>query len=166
MGIIADAFSFTPTGMIVNALGETFGPTVLAASDQAADIDAIHEFFTRTEPINNKAQDLKDDWMRWRAGLTWHDRNINENVGAEAFNRRNEFMRANAQSQAELDRINEILKKVPAFDPVTGKPNFVDSKGDRIKAPEPIIPTPYKVAGVIGAAAVVVLVVLKKLTIL
>lgn len=160
-------YDVTPTGFVINKVsGAVLGPTVLSAVDQAEDIDAIHEFFVRTKPLNAKAEKLKDDWMKWAGSLSWYAKHVDTNIGAEAFNRRNDFMRANVQSKEELDKTNEFLKKVPAFDSVTGNPNFVDSKGDRVKQPEPLIPTPYKVAGVIGAAAVAALVVLKKLTIL
>lgn len=165
MGILKDIFDISPTGMVVNAVGESLGPAVLAASDQAADIDAIHDYISRTQVNNSKAQSVKDKWMQWAGSLTWYQKHVDTNVGAEAFNIRNEFMRENALPE-EKQAVDDFLKKVPAFDPVTGKPIFVDSKGDRMKAPEPIIPTTYKVAAVIGAGAVAVLVVLKKLTIL
>jgi|WetSurMetagenome_2_1015567.scaffolds.fasta_scaffold74584_4 hypothetical protein len=167
LDVVGDIYDVTPAGFVMNKVtGAVLGPTVLSASDQAADIDAIHDFFVREQPVNAKAERIKDDWMRWAGGLSWYEKHVDTNIGAEAFNRRNEFMRANVQSKEELDKTNEFLKKVPAFNPVTGNPNFVDSKGDRIKQPEPLIPTPYKVAGVIGAAAIAALVVLKKLTIL
>jgi len=165
MSILGDLFDITPTGMVVNALGESLGPAVLAASDQAADIDAIHNYIANTQVRNSKAQGIKDRWMQWSAGLSWYQKHVDTNVGAEAFNIRNDFMRANALPE-EKAAVDNFLKKVPAFDPVTGNPNFVDSKGDRMKAPEPLIPTTYKVAAVIGGAAVAVLVVLKKLTII
>lgn len=160
-------YDVTPAGFVINKVsGAVLGPTVLSAMDQAEDIDAIHDFFVREQPHNETARRLKDDWMRWAGSLSWYQKHVDTNVGAEAYNRRNEFMRANVQSKEELEKTNEFLKKVPAFDPVTGNPNFVDSKGDRVLQPKPLIPTPYKVAGVIGAAAVAALVVLKKLTIL
>lgn len=139
---------------------------VLEAIDQAADIDAIHEFFVNSEPRNAKAEKVKDEWMRWLASLTWYQKHIEDNVLPEAINQKNAFLRANAQSQEELDRITEVLKKTPAFDPVTGRPVTLDSKGDWVKAPEPLIPTQYKMAAIISAAAVATLVILKKLTII
>lgn len=165
MSLLTDIWDITPTGMVINKLGETLGPAVLSASDQAADIDAIDMYIATSTPINSKAQQLKNEWMSWVSGLSWYDKNVNEAVAAEAFNRRNAFMRANAPAD-QLESVNTFLKNVPAVDPVTGKINRVTETGDRIVPPTPLVPTTYKVVAVATAAGVSVLVVLKKLHIL
>lgn len=166
MSIFETIFDLTPTGMIVNAITkETIGPAWLNLSDQAANIDAIDVFFGSTQALNSEATRIKDEWMQWVSSLSWYQKHADEGVGAEAFNRRNAFMRANALPE-ERESVDEFLKKVPVVDPVTGKINHVTSTGDRVVPPKPLIPTQYKVVAVATAAGVSVLVVLKKLHIL
>lgn len=166
MSLLGDIWDITPTGIVINAITkETYGPAVLNMSDQAANIDAIDKFFANAIPINSKAEKLRDEWMQWASGLSWYERHIDEAIAAQAFNKRNDFMRANAPEE-QLESVNEFLSKVPAVDPVTGKINRVTSSGDRIVPPTPIIPTTYKVVAVATAAGVSVLVLLKKLHIL
>lgn len=162
MGLLGEIFDITPTGMIVNALGESFGPASISATDQAANIDAIHRFMAETTPLNSKAQELRDDWMKWAAGLTWYQRHADEGVGAEAFNRRNEYMRANVPNAEELAKVNKFLADVPSMNVVTGKPIFATTTGDRIVPPKPLIPTSYKVAGIAAAIGVAALAILTK----
>jgi hypothetical protein len=163
MGFLSDYFDVTPAGFIVNKVGELIGPAVLNASDQAADIEAINMFFLNAVPVNTKATQLKNDWIAWYSQLGTIDKTTNENTAAEAFNRRNDFFRANAQNQSERDLADAFIKGGPNVNPVTGKPVERTTTGDYAIKPEPKIPTPYKVAGVIGGAGVLVLVILKKL---
>jgi hypothetical protein len=145
------------------SLVDLIAPTVLNASDQAANIEAINTFMLTTQPLGNKAQSLRDDWMQWYGGLTWFQKNLESNTQAEAFNRRNAYMRANTDSADELERVNNFIKNAPAFDPVTGKPNLVTSTGDRVINPEPLIPTSYKVIGIATAVGIATLALLKKI---
>lgn len=164
LDVVGDIYDVTPAGFVLNKVtGAVLGPTVLNAADQAADIDAIHDFFVRTEPINFKAQGIKDDWMKWAAALSWYQRHVDETVGAEAFNRRNDFMRANVESAEEKAAVDAFVKKVPAFDPITGKPNFVNSAGDRVGPPKPLIPTSYKIAAGVGAGVIAVVAILSQI---
>lgn len=165
MTIFDDVFALTPTGMIANALGETLGPSVLNFSDQGANIDAIDIYITGAAPINSKATRLRDEWMEWVSGLSWYQKHVDEAIGAQAFNKRNDFMRANTPDEQQ-EALDAFLKKVPVVDPVTGKINHVTSTGDRVVPPTPIVPTGYKVAAVATATGVTVLVLLKKLHIL
>lgn len=164
LGVVGDIYDVTPAGFVLNKVtGAVLGPTVLNASDQAADIDAIHNFFVREEPVNFKAQGIKDDWMKWAASLSWYQKHVDETVGAEAFNRRNDYMRANTTTAEEKAAVDAFVKKVPAFNPVTGKPNFVNSAGDRVAPPKPLIPTSYKVAAGVGAGIAAVIVILTQI---
>jgi hypothetical protein len=163
---IGDVWSITPTGMLINyASGEAFGPAALNASDQAANLDAIDIYITGAAPINSKATKLRDEWMTWFSALSWYQKHIDESIAAQAFNKRNEFMRANVPAE-EVGKVNAFLKNVPIIDPVTGKTNHVTSTGDRVVPPTPLIPTGYKVAAAATGAGVTVLVILKKLHIL
>lgn len=173
MGIIKDIFQYgTPIGWmtlpgeaVAEKLGEVIGPTVLNATDQGADLEAINGFFLSTTPSTVAAEKLKDDWMRWYSALSMYDKATNENIAAEAFNRRNAFIRAQATPDEKVF-VDQWIKDVPAYDPVTGKPNYVTSTGDRIKQPEPLIPTSYKIAAFAAAGVTLVLVALKKLRLL
>jgi hypothetical protein len=166
MGILGDIFDITPTGMVINALGDTFGPYVLEAENQEKNLAAIHLYIMGNKPLNSTALKLQDDWLTWYSPLTWYQRNMDTAVGAEAFNRRNAFMRANVESATEKQKVDEFLKKVPIVDPVTGKPTMANSTGDREVPAKPLISTTYKVVAVATAAGVSVLVLLKKLRIL
>lgn len=163
---IGDVYSITPLGLVTNYVsGETFGPAALNASDQAANIEAIDVYISGAAPINSKATKLRDEWMTWYSGLSWYQKHIDEAIAAQAFNKRNEFMRSNVPSE-EVAKVNAFLKDVPLIDPVTGKTRHITSTGDRVVPPTPLIPTGYKVAAVATGAGVTVLVILKKLHIL
>jgi hypothetical protein len=165
-GFIGDVYSITPLGLVTNYVsGEVFGPAALNATDQAANIEAIDVYISGAVPINSKAEKLRDEWMQWYTGLSWYQKHMDEALAAQAFNKRNEFMRANVPKE-ELPQVDAFLKKVPAIDPVTGKVNHVTTTGDRIVPPTPLIPTQYKLVAAATGAAVTVLVVLKKLRIL
>lgn len=167
MSLFEAYWDITPAGWLVNKLTEaTYGPAALQATDQAADIEAINLYFLNTKPINNEAAKLKDNWVKWYSGLGIIAKNTDSNVAATAFNRRNEMFRVNAQTQQEKDMAEAMIRNGPTVNPVTGKPIERTSTGDRALNPEPLIPTPYKVAGVIGAAGVLVVVILKKLRLL
>lgn len=145
------------------SLVDLIGPSILNASDQAANIEAINSFMLTTQPLTNKSQVIRDDWMRWYAPLTWYDKNFGSNTEAEAFNRRNAYMRANVATAEELAQVNAFIKKAPAFDPVTGKPNLITSSGDRVLNPEPLVPTSYKVVGIVTVLGITTLAILKKI---
>jgi hypothetical protein len=165
--LVGDVYSVTPLGMVTNVSGELFGPAVLNATDQAQNIDAIDVYISGATPLNSKATQLRDEWMQWVSGLSWYQKHVDESVAAEAFNRRNAFMRANVLSKEEQEKVDEFLKKPrPVVDPVTGKTIHVTSTGDRVVPPKPLVPTQYKVVAVATAAGVSVLVLLKKLHIL
>lgn len=166
MGLLSDIFDITPTGMVVNYLGDTFGPAAIEAENQEKNLAAIHLYIMGNKPLNSTALKLQDDWVAWYAPLTWYQKNFDTAIGAEGINRRNAFMRANVQSAVEKQKVDEFLKKVPITDPVTGKPTMATSTGDRVVPPKPLIPTTYKVVAVATAAGVSVLVLLKKLHIL
>lgn len=166
MGLLSDVFDITPTGMVVNYLGDTFGPAMIEGENQEKNLAAIHLYIMGNNPLNSSARKIQDEWVTWYGPLTWYQKNFETAIGAKAINRRNAFMRANVQSSEERDKVNEFLKKVPIIDPVTGKPTLATSTGDRIVPPEPLIPTTYKVVAVATAAGVSVLVLLKKLHIL
>jgi hypothetical protein len=166
MGLLGDIWDITPTGMVVNFVTqETYGPAVLNASDQAANIEAIDIYITSAEPINSKATKLRDEWMTWYTGLSWYQKHIDESIAAQAFNKRNDFMRANAPSE-DAEKIDAFLKNVPIIDPVTGQTRHITSTGDRVVPPTPPIPTAYKLAAVVTGAGVTALVILKKLHLL
>ncbi len=163
---IGDVYSITPLGMVTNYVtGELFGPAVLNATDQAQNIDAIDVYITGAVPINSKATKLRDEWVQWVSNLTWYQKHMDETIAAQAFNKRNEFMRTNVPAD-QVEKVNEFLKKTPTVDPVTGKVIHTTSTGDRAVPEEPLIPTTYKVVAVATAAGVSVLVLLKKLHIL
>ncbi len=166
MGLLTDFYNVTPTGMLTNYLGETFGPAVISASDQAATIDAIHTYIAGTQPGNGEARKIQNDWLAWYGQLSWLQKNTDDTIALEAYNRRNAFMRANATNNADLQKINNFLKGVPVVNPVTGKPTLADANGDRVIPPKPLIPPQYKVVAVATAAGVAVLVLLKKLYII
>lgn len=167
MSLLGDIWDITPTGMVINYITkETYGPALLSISNQGANLDAIDDFFARAEILTSRAQKVRDEWNTWFPGLSWYQKNVDENIAAQAFNRRNDFMRANVMNDDELANVNVFLSKVPPVDPVTGKVNRVTATGDRILTPEPIIPTSYKVVAAATGAGVAVLVLLKKLHIL
>ena len=145
------------------SLVDLIAPSVLNASDQAANIEAINTFMLTTQPLTKKSEAIRDEWMHWYRPLSWFDKNFGTNTEAEAFNRRNAYMRANVATAEELAQVNEFLKKVPAFDPVTGKPNLVTTSGDRITTPEPLVPTSYKVVGIVTVLGITTLAILKKI---
>jgi hypothetical protein len=167
MSLFSDYWDITPAGWLINKATEaTVGPAALNASNQAADIEAINLYFLNEKPNNAQAIKLKDEWVEWYSSLGFFDKATNANTAANAFNKRNEMFRVNAQSQAEKDMAENMIRNGPTVNPVTGQPILRTSTGDRALKPEPLIPTTYKVAGVIGAAGVLVIVVLKKLRLL
>lgn len=140
--------------------------TILDAADQSANIDAINEFISGTQPLNDKARKLQDEWIVFYRNLGWFSKSLDPDNGDKAFNIRNEFIRANVASKAELEKVNQFLSKTPAINPVTGKSTGANAAGDRPMEKEPLIPTMYKAIGVAAGAVVVTLVGLKKLHIL
>lgn len=151
-----------------DVVGDQLGPLALNASDQAADIEAINKFFLDTKAVNSTATNLKNEWLQWYSGLGWYDKNVNEAIAAQAFNKRNAFLRANVTTSAEKEMVDRFIKDVdgPTTNPVTGKPILKDDQGNRIVPPIPLIPPLYKAIAVGVGTGTVVLVVLKKLRIL
>lgn len=149
-------------------VGDQLGPLALNASDQAANIEAINKFFLDTKAVNGAAIAIKNDWLQWYVTLGWYDKNVDEAIAAQAFNRRNAFLRANVTTEAEKEMVDRFIKDVngPSVDPVTKKPILKDSDGNRIVPPIPLIPPLYKAVAVGVGTGTLILVVLKKLRIL
>lgn len=139
--------------------------SLLDAADQSANIDAINEYIAGTQPLNDKARKLQDEWLLFYRDLGWYSKSLDPDNGDKAFNMRNEFMRANATKE-ELPKVNQFLSKTPVINPVTGKPTGANASGDRPLPKEPLIPTMYKAIAVAAGAVVATLVGLKKLHIL
>ncbi len=126
-----------------------------------ADIKAIYVYFENQRPLIPKyprIQQLIESFEDWYGNLTYWDTNIMSNdTLAEATRRRNELNLAmNGAPDPTV---------IPA-DRLQNNPGTGGTLPGRKPAEPPLIPTQYKLAGVITVAAVTTLVILKKLHIL
>lgn len=142
------------------------------------DMSAINQLIANTEPTNDKARALKDSWIAWWDGLSWLDKNVGTSAYDEARNRRNVFLLANAPAD-QVAQVKQVQATGGTTEELEGGSNIPGKPGEFQKAekratsegkfpehPEPLIPTPYKIAGVATAVGVFTLAILKKLHII
>jgi hypothetical protein len=143
------------------------------------DMAAINQMIANTEPTNARARQLKDDWIVWWDGLSWLDKNVTGDTYDKARNKRNEFLKANAQTAAEKAAVKKVAATGGTTEEVEAGVNKPGEAGqfhkeerratEEGKFPEkkePLIPTQYKVVGVATAVGVATLAILKKLHII
>lgn len=143
------------------------------------DMQAINQFIADTEPVTDKARQLKTDWINWWDSLNWLEKNASTDTYDKARNKRNDFIRANAVTTAEKKAAKEVAAKGGTTEEVEAGPNKpgqagqfhkeerrANEEGKFPEKKEPLIPTQYKVAAAAGAGVTFILVVLKKLHII
>lgn len=122
---------------------------------QIEDIDAISRYITSQPIRTDTARQLKDDWIRWRDGLSFWDRNFDGSTYDLARNKKLAFDRANAVTAQQKQAVETVAKTGLSTEQMQGKEDRRTSTGEYAIQPKPIIPTEYKVAiAVVGAGAV------------
>jgi hypothetical protein len=130
------------------------------------DMAAIDQMIKGTTPLNDQATALKDDWTTWFDGLGWYAKNVDTATYDLARNKRNAFVIANTPDAATQAIVQKGVASAFTEEEAEGGTKRSLSTGFFKIPPVPLIPTPYKVAAVVGAISVGTLVVLKKLYIL
>jgi len=124
-----------------------------------ADFAAINEYLMTTPIINSAAEKIKQDWMAW-----WHSHNndwyYTEDDYNHARNTRNQFNIANTATPAEQAEVKAQIATGVTTEEMKGQTKTAGTTGMFYEEPKPLIPTKWKVfglitAGVIGAGYVV-----------
>jgi hypothetical protein len=130
------------------------------------DMTAINQMIANTTPLNDQASALKDDWTTWFDGLGWYAKNVDTATYDLARNKRNAFVIANTPDAATQAIVQKSVASAFTEEEAEGGTRRSLSTGFFKIPPVPLIPTPYKVAAVVGGVSIATLVLLKKLYIL
>jgi len=130
------------------------------------DMAAINQMIASTTPLNDEASALKDDWTTWYDSLGWYNKNVDTATYDLARNKRNAFVIANTPDAATQAIVQKSVASAFTEEEAEGGTRRSLSTGFFKIPPVPLIPTPYKVAAVVGGVSIATLVLLKKLYIL
>lgn len=130
----------------------------------SANMEAINKFFMETAVVKTPtAEKIKQEWMRWwndnRRTLTWYSTEEYD----FARNMRNRFNDANAVTKKEKQAAVDQRAKGITSEELRGETKRAGTTGMYVEEEEPIIPTKWKVAAIIGVGLVGVGVFGKKL---
>lgn len=119
-----------------------------------ADIDAIKDYFVRTEAVTLEASKIKDEFTKWYDTLGWYSKSTDENFDL-ARNIRNRFNLANATTPEEKAAVETTMATGVSSEQAQGTPDRRLQNGmlpgPVTPPPAPLIPTEWKIIGGVGA---------------
>jgi hypothetical protein len=122
-------------------------------------LDAIQEYFAKTDAVTPEAVKIKDDFTKWIDGLWWYEK-MEQSNNDLARNMRNRFNLANAVTPADKAAVQNIIKTGLDTEQLMGEPDRRLSSG-QLPGPEtppapPLIPSwaLYAGAAVAGLAVI------------
>lgn len=128
----------------------------LATDNQ--DLEAINTYMHSQTLNNEQAKALFDDWVSWYEGLGFFDLHVTDGATFDtARNKRNAFNLANANSDAERQKVQEVITQGQTSEQDAGQTDRRNSKGAFPEKPWwDIVPTWAKYAAA-GTAAVTII---------
>lgn len=99
-------------------------------TEQAANIDAIEAYFGRTPAQTEEAAGIKDDFLRYAAGLTPWGREFDPGVYDTVRNYKLSFNRANAVTEDERAWVEEQALRGMSSEEMTGEADHRLSTGE------------------------------------
>jgi len=121
---------------------------------------AIDAYFIATPAVTPSAVTLKDQWRSWYDQLGFFGTMSDDNYD-NARNRRNAFNLANATTPAQVAQVKEVMKTGVSTEQAAGAPDRRDSQGNLPDHPPDLIPLGYKIAGGVGLALILAIVIKK-----
>ncbi len=118
------------------------------------DLDAITDYFARTQPINPEAQGIKDAYIKWNDGLSWFSKTSQATLDL-ARNQRNRFALANVATPEDKAAEQNTIETGKSAEQLQGEPDRREQggmlPGPVAPPPPPLIPEKYIVGGLIFA---------------
>lgn len=117
-------------------------------TDTSADMQAINKYMMETAIVNPDAQKIKDEWIQWwtqhQHDLYWSGDDFNH-----ARNTRNSFNIANTKSPEEAESVKQQIATGVTEEETRGETKTANTSGMFYETPKPLIPTKWKVFGLI-----------------
>lgn len=77
---------------------------------QGDDMEAINVYIANGKPKTKDAAEVRDDWIRWYADLSWWEKAADGPTYDKARNFRTEYNRANAVTKEEKKHVETVIK--------------------------------------------------------
>ena len=110
MGFLETASWFIPGVSLVRGAN-----VAIDAADQAQDMNAMGRHMAAVIANTSAATKLLTEWNVWFHGLSWYERNVDEQIWMLARNKVNQFNLANASNSDERDAVMRQIQQGGKF---------------------------------------------------
>lgn len=120
-------------------------------SDWELNMEAIVDYFNRTEPETDEAAAIKDEFAQWNVDLSWYDRYIDaEGTYVKARNYRDRFNVANATNKTEKEAAERLRKEGLTSEKLRGEAEKARTTKGYYAEKKPFDIPYFKIAAVVG----------------